>query len=144
MQLKKIVVLVAALFVALASYRAYGWPGLVLAAGGVVMWQLLHFTRMLQILKRAAKRPIGYVDSAVMLHAKLVPGQPLLHVVALTQSLGQLESAKETQPEHYRWTDASQHSVLCVFLEGRLQHWELTRSAAAVAVAQPQGSAPAP
>ena len=36
-----------------------------------LVWVLLHFTRMMTILKRAANRPIGYVDSAVMLNAKL-------------------------------------------------------------------------
>jgi hypothetical protein len=129
MQIQKIVVPVAALVIAVAGYRAYGWAGLALVAGGLVMWQLLHFTRMLQILKKAANRPIGHVDSAVMLHSKLAAGQPLLHVVALTRALGQLESPKDTQPERYRWTDTSQSSVLCVFLGGKLQSWELTRPA---------------
>ncbi len=144
MQIQKIVVPVAALVVAVAGYRAYGWAGLALVAGGLVMWQLLHFTRMLQILKRAANRPIGHVDSAVMLHAKLAAGQPLLHVVALTRALGQLESPKDTQPERFRWTDTSQASVLCVFLDGKLQSWELTRPAAEAAVAQADGFVPAP
>mgnify|MGYP007084685107 FL=1 len=61
------------------------------------------------------------------LHAKLRPGVPLLHVVAMTRALGQLESPKDTQPERYRWTDASGSSVLCVFMGGKLQSWELTR-----------------
>lgn len=129
MQIQKIVVPVAALVIAVAGYRAYGWAGLALVAGGLVMWQLLHFTRMLQILKKAANRPIGHVDSAVMLHSRLAAGQPLLHVVALTRSLGLLESPKGTQPERFRWTDTSQSSVLCVFLGGKLQSWELTRPA---------------
>jgi len=129
MQIQKILVPVGAVVVGVAGYRAYGWAGLALVAGGLVMWQLLHFTRMLQILKRAAHRPIGHVDSAVMLHAKLAAGQPLLHVVALTRALGQLESPKDTQPERYRWTDTAHSSVLCVFLGGKLQSWELTRPA---------------
>ena len=144
MKIQKIVVPVAALVIAVAGYRAYGWPGLALVAGGLVMWQLLHFTRMLQILKRAAHRPIGHVDSAVMLHAKLAAGQPLLHVVALTRSLGLLESPKDTQPERFRWTDTSQSSVLCVFLGGKLQSWELTRPAAEATAVQADGPALAP
>ena len=143
MQIQKILVPVGALVLAVAGYRAYGWQGLALVAGGLVMWQLLHFTRMLQILKKAANRPIGHVDSAVMLHAKLVAGQPLLHVVALTRALGQLESPKDTQPERYRWTDTAQSSVLCVFLGGKLQSWELTRPAAA-AEEPAEAAAPAP
>lgn len=127
MQIQKIVVPLAALVLAVGGFKAYGWPGLALVAGGLVMWQLLHFTRMLQVLKRAANRPIGHVGSAVMLHSKLAAGQPLLHVVALTGALGQLESPKDTQPERYRWTDGAQSSVLCVFLGGKLQSWELSR-----------------
>jgi len=109
------------------GFLSYGWPGVALVAGGLVMWLLLHFTRMLQVLKRAANRPVGHVDSAVMLNAKLHKGLPLLHVVALTRSLGALESPPDTQPEHFRWTDTSQSTVLCVFQDGKLQRWELTR-----------------
>jgi hypothetical protein len=56
------------------AYRAYGWPGIAIAVTGIVMWMLLHFTRMMKVLKRAGNRPIGFVDSAVMLNAKLRPG----------------------------------------------------------------------
>lgn len=124
---QRIVIPLAALAALVLSYRHYGWPGVALVGGGLVMWQLLHFTRMLQVLKRAANRPIGHVDSAVMLHAKLRAGLPLLHVVAMTRALGQLESPKDTQPERFRWTDASGSSVLCVFLTGKLQSWDLQR-----------------
>ena len=144
MQIQKILVPVGAVVVAVAGYRAYGWAGLAFVAGGLVMWQLLHFTRIMTVLKRAANRPIGHVDSAVMLHAKLAAGQPLLHVVALTRSLGLLESPKDTQPERFRWTDTSQSSVLCVFLGGKLQSWELTRPAAEAPAAQTDDAALAP
>ena len=110
-----------------SGFLVYGWPGVALVAGGLVMWLLLHFTRMLQVLKRAANRPVGHVDSAVMLHAKLHAGMPLLHVVALTRSLGSLQSPKDAQPEHFGWTDASQSTVLCVFQDGKLARWALTR-----------------
>ena len=101
-----------------------------LIGGGLVMWQLLHFTRMLQVLKRAANRPVGHVDSAVMLHAKLRAGLPLLHVVAMTRALGSLETPKDTQPERFRWTDASGSTVLCTFIGGKLQSWDLQRPVA--------------
>ena len=42
-----------------------------MATGAVVMWILLHFTRMVTVLSRAANRPVGHVDSAVMLNVKL-------------------------------------------------------------------------
>ncbi len=144
MNLQSILLPLGGIVLAVAGYRAWGWSGLALAVGALVMWQLLHFTRMLQVLKRAAHRPIGHVDSAVMLHSKLRPGMPLLHVVAMTRALGLLESPKDTQPERFRWTDGSASSVLCVFLGGKLQSWELTRPAADDAAGPTGSSVPAP
>jgi len=95
--------------------------------GGLVMWLLLHFTRMMQVLKRAADRPVGYVGSAVMLNAKLRPGFTLLHVVAMTKALGELISGKDQQPELFRWTDGAQSFVTCEFAGGKLVKWELVR-----------------
>ena len=71
-------------------------------ATGLVMWMPLHFTRMMRVLKRAARRPIGHVDSAVMLNTRLKPGLSLLHVVAMTRALGQRQSEKDVQPEVFR------------------------------------------
>nr|MBP9931886.1 glycerate kinase [Rhodoferax sp.] len=59
--------------ITVAWYR-FGWQGVAVVATAIVMWALLHFNRMMQVLKRAANRPIGYVDSAVMLNARLKPG----------------------------------------------------------------------
>jgi hypothetical protein len=129
MHFQKFLIPLASMLAAWAGYHSYGWPGVALVAGGLVMWQLLHFTRMLQVLKRAADRPVGYVDSAVMLHAKLHKGLPLLHVVALTRALGRLESPAGLQPERYSWTDASQSLVQCDFSAGKLIDWQLTRPA---------------
>ncbi|MBL8335204.1 MAG: glycerate kinase [Rhodoferax sp.] len=109
------------------AYRWYGWPGVVAAATGLVLWMLLHFNRVMAILKRAADRPMGYVDSAVMLNAKLRPGVTLLHVVAMTRALGEQRSAPEAQPEIYRWTDNSQSHVTCEFVGGKLRQWALER-----------------
>ncbi len=109
------------------GYRSYGWPGVALAVGALVMWMLLHFTRMLQVLKRAANQPVGSVGSAVMLNAQLRRGVPLLHVVALAHALGERLSLPDAQPEVYRWTDALQSHVTCTLLHGRLQKWELLR-----------------
>jgi hypothetical protein len=127
MPLKKYLVPLACLVALGLAYRSYGWPGIALVGGGIVMWQLLQFTRMLQVLKRAAHRPVGHVDSAVMLNARLHRGMALLHVVALTRSLGVLESPRDAQPEQFRWTDASQSTVLCIFQHGKLHSWDLSR-----------------
>ena len=65
-----------------AAWLKGGWPALALAASGVVLWALLHCTRLLAVMRRAAARPLGYVDSTMMLNARLHPRLPLLHVVA--------------------------------------------------------------
>ncbi|NDH53382.1 MAG: glycerate kinase [Betaproteobacteria bacterium] len=111
------------------AWRSYGWPGVAIVASAAVMWALLHFNRLLAILKRAAKRPVGYVDSAVMLNAKLRRGVSLMHVVALTKALGEPRSPKDVQPEQYRWTDGSDSHVDCEFQGGKLTRWELIRPA---------------
>jgi hypothetical protein len=121
--------LLAVILVAMA-YRSYGWSGVVVAASLMVMWALLHFNRLMQVLKRAAKRPIGYLDSAVMFNAKLKPGVTLMHVVAMTRALGELKSVKDQQPEVYRWTDGSGSCVTCEFSGGKLVKWQLVRPAA--------------
>ncbi|MBK6387462.1 MAG: glycerate kinase [Rhodoferax sp.] len=127
MQFQKILVPVGGVVLVAAAYRAYGWGGVAVAVGGLVMWLLLHFTRMMQVLKRAADRPVGYVGSAVMLNAKLRPGFTLLHVVAMTRALGELISVKDQQPELFRWTDGTQSFVTCEFVGGKLVKWELVR-----------------
>ena len=127
MNLQKIVLPILGVVVVAVAYRGYGWQGVAMAVGGIVMWMLLHFTRMMTVMQRAANRPVGYTDSAVMLNARLRRGVNLLHVVALTRSLGELVSPKETQPERYRWTDGSQSHVTCEFLDGKLVQWELFR-----------------
>lgn len=109
------------------AYHSYGWPGVAGAAGLLVMWALLHFNRTLQVLKRAADRPIGYVDSAVMLNAKLRAGFTLLHVVAMTRALGEQQPGAGNGAEVYRWTDGSQSHVTCEFVGGKLKAWSLFR-----------------
>lgn len=127
MQFQRILVPVGGVLLVFVGYRAGGWGGVALAAGGLLLWLLLHFTRLMHVLKRAAARPLGYVDSAVMLNAKLKTGVTLLHVVALTRALGEQRSPRDSQPELFRWTDASDSSVTCEFQQGKLVRWELKR-----------------
>ena len=129
MNFQKILVPIAVIAGVVLAYRSYGWAGIVAAASVLVFWILLHFSRMMQVLKRAAGRPMGYVDSAVMLNAKLKPGMSLLHVVAMTKSLGALQTAKDAQPEIFRWTDGSESRVDATFVGGKLAHHELFRPA---------------
>ncbi len=115
-----------ALMIAVA-YTKLGWGGVALVTGGIMFWMLLHFSRMMTVLKRAANAPMGHVASAVMLNAKLKQGDTLLHVTAMTKSLGLLQSPKDTQPEIFRWTDTSGSHVTCTFAGGKLTGYALWR-----------------
>ena len=129
MNFNKILAPVAILVFTIGAWQAFQWAGIALAVGGVVMWILLHFTRMVTILKKAADRPIGHVASAVMLNSNLKKGATLMHVIAMTRALGELRSENDTQPEVYRWTDAGQSHVTCTFVGGKLSAWTLERPA---------------
>ena len=127
MNLRNIFVPAGVIGLVLVGYASAGWPGVAAVVGGLVMWALLHFTRLMNVMKKAANRPMGYVCSAVMLNARLKPGVNLMHVMAMTQSLGERLSAENAQPEVYRWTDGTQSHVTCEFANGRLQKWTLER-----------------
>jgi len=134
MNLRNILVPLGAVALVGFGFMAYGWAGVAAVVGGLVMWALLHFTRLVNVMKKAAKRPIGYVGSAVMLNARLAEGVNLMHVVAMTQALGELLSAEGVDPEIYRWTDGTRSHVTCEFRRGKLVKWALER---------PQGEATA-
>jgi hypothetical protein len=127
MNLQKILVPVFGVVLVVGGYSAYGWAGIALVAGAIVMWVLLHFNRITSVLGRAAQNPVGSVGSAVMLNVKLKPHFNLLRVVAMTQSLGERLSAEEADPEIFRWTDGGGSSVTAEFLHGKLVKWELVR-----------------
>ena len=125
------------------AYDALGWMGVAAVGGGIVMWLLLHFTRLMTVMRLASERPMGYVGSAVMLNAKLKPKVNLMHVVAMTRSLGQRLSEEGKDPEVYRWTDGTDSHVTCEFVQGRLVQWTLVRPGTAEAAAankQPDGA----
>ncbi|KRB30313.1 hypothetical protein [Acidovorax sp. Root70] len=127
MNLRNILVPLGGLALVGFGFYAYGWAGVAAVVGGLVMWTLLHFTRLVNVMKKAAKRPIGYVGSAVMLNARLAEGVNLMHVVAMTQALGERLSPEGEDPEIYRWTDGTQSHVTCEFRHGKLVKWALVR-----------------
>ena len=127
MPFQKLLYLAAGLGLLYLSHRTYGWPGVAAVGGGLTMWLLLHFTRLMTVLKRAADRPIGYVGSAVMLNVKLKPGVTLMHVMAITRSLGERLSDEGIQPEVYRWRDNGDSTVTAEFQTGKLIRWKLDR-----------------
>src|SRR6218665_2357333 len=42
------------------GFAAYGWAGVLAVVGAMVMWGLLHFTRLVAVMKKTARRPMGY------------------------------------------------------------------------------------
>ena len=144
MNFRNILVPVGLVVVVVMGFQSYGWMGVAAVGGGVLMWALLHFTRLMNVLRKAADRPVGYVGSAVMLNAKLQAGVTLMHVVAMTRSLGALQSPENEQPEVYRWTDGTQSHVTCEFQGGKLVKWALERPAAPAEVPADNAGSAAP
>lgn len=108
-----------------AGYMGWGWRGVVLGVTLVVFWLLLQFTRSLRVLRQAGARPVGSVDSAVMLHTRLHPGMRLLDILPLTKSLG--EKIAES-PETFRWRDAGGDAVVVELVGGRTTRVSLIRA----------------
>ncbi len=123
----------AALAVA-AGYVGYGWQGVVLAVTVIVFWLLLQFSRSLRVLRDASGRPVGSVDNAVMLQARLQTGMRLVDVLKLTKSLGSKDESPAAEgDETWVWADVAGDSVRLTFREGRLVRWALLRAPAAAA-----------
>ena len=108
------------------GYAGYGWRGVLLAVTVIVFWLLLQFSRALRVMRLAAQAPVGQVPSAVMLHAKLQPGMPLMAIIKLTRSLGR---KVRDEPETFAWRDESGAEVEVEFDHGRCRGWRLTRPA---------------
>jgi len=115
----------AALFVALA-WQQYGWQGALFALSAVVFWLLLQFNRVMRTMRAAGQAPVGRVDSAVMLNAKLKPGMSMLQVVGLTKSLGRKLGEGE---DDWAWSDEGGSTVRLHFARGKLARFELERPA---------------
>ncbi|MBL8346041.1 MAG: hypothetical protein JNN03_11410 [Rubrivivax sp.] len=115
-----------ALLAFVAGYVGYGWRGVFLALTVVVFWLLLQFSRSLRVLRDASRRPVGSIDSAVMLHAKLHEGMRLPQILKLTKSLG--HKVGEEPNEAFAWTDPGGDSVQVQLREGRLASWALQRA----------------
>jgi hypothetical protein len=107
-----------------AGWRGYGWPGVALAFTVIVFWLLIQFNRSVKVMRNAASSPVGHIDSAVMLNAKLSAGLPMIRIVTLTRSLGKRITEA---PETWAWADASGSSVTIVFDKGRCKTWVLNR-----------------
>jgi len=102
----------------------YGWKGVILALSAVMFWLLMQFTRLMRVMRMANSSPVGHVDSAVMLNARLRPGMKLMELIPLTRSLGR---KLDGQAEAYVWTDTGGVSVEVQLQQGQVQSWQLRR-----------------
>ncbi|PKO66835.1 MAG: glycerate kinase [Betaproteobacteria bacterium HGW-Betaproteobacteria-16] len=132
-----------AVAIAYAAWQSYGAKGLLLALLMISFWVLLHFTKLMRLLRAAAKRPMGHVRNAKVLHGSLKKGMPLVEVVRRTQSLGLRHSDPEHDPEVLEWGDENGDAVICTFLRGRLQTFELrlaepARAGSSTVAAEPE------
>jgi hypothetical protein len=106
------------------GYVQWGWPGVALGVSVVVFWLLLQFSRAMRVMKTAGAAPLGHVDSAVMLHAKLSKGMTLMQILPLTRSLGVKVS---DVPETFEWRDTSGAVLRVELARGRCNAWTLRR-----------------
>jgi hypothetical protein len=109
-----------------AGWFGYGVRGIALAVTVIAFWLLLQFNRLVRVMRTASESPVGRIDNAVMLHAKLQVGLPMAKVIGLTKSLGR---RADEAGEVYTWTDGGGASVAVTFTDGRCASWELTRPA---------------
>ena len=112
------------------GYTLYGWAGVFLAFTMIVFWLLLQFSRALRVMRAAAARPVGLVDSAVMLQPRLHPGLKMIEVLRETKSLGRrLPHASPGADESWEWQDSGGDAVVVDFRQGRCIGATLARQA---------------
>lgn len=104
----------------LAGWRTYGWPGLLLALLMSSFWALLHFTKLMRLLRAAAGRPIGELEDVRLLHGRLRTGMPMHEVVRHARCLGQRLPEAADNVEWFAWRDAGGRALHLGFVSGRL------------------------
>lgn len=102
----------------------FSWQGVILALSGITFWLLMQFTRLMRVMKAATDAPIGHIESAVMMNAKLAVGMKMSDLIPLTRSLGKKLT---NSPETYGWIDAGGVRVEVVLEGGKVARWTLLR-----------------
>ncbi len=109
------------------GYLQWGWGGVALAVTLIAFWLLLQFSRAVRALRKAGQAPVGHIDNALMVHARLQRGLRLPQILALTRSLGHKCG---DDPEVFEWRDAGGDVVRVELVGGRLTRSDLQRAAA--------------
>ncbi|MFM2065911.1 MAG: hypothetical protein RLZZ584_820 [Pseudomonadota bacterium] len=107
----------------LAGWWAWGWQGLVLAFTLIVFWMLLQFRRATRALQNAARRPMGRIDSVVMMQSRLEPGMQMAEVLQLSGSLGIQQGGRD----EWLWSDAAGNDIVVTFRRGIVIRWAIAR-----------------
>jgi hypothetical protein len=85
---------------------------------------VLQFDRSLRVMRNAGASPIGRIDAAAMLNARLRAGLPMPRVLALTKSLGRHVTSRA---DICAWSDEGLAEVVVTFERGRCKRWALNR-----------------
>jgi len=108
-----------------AGWKSYGWQGLLLALLMSSFWVLLHFTKLMRLLRAAANRPLGAVDDVRVLQGRLKLGMPMHEVVRQSACLGKREAgASDGTSEDFVWHDPQGRTLHLRFDHGRLRRIE--------------------
>jgi hypothetical protein len=108
----------------LVGWWTYGWRGLVLALTVIAFWLLLEFNRTMRLMQNAAKRPMGHIDSVVMMQSKMTHGLNMQEVIRLAGSLG----LKYGDQDDWQWTDPAGHQIVVSFRRGVVVRWAIARA----------------
>jgi hypothetical protein len=118
------------------GYATQGWRGVLLAFSVIVFWLLLQLGRGVRVLRVASSRPVGFVASAVQLHAQLHPRMRLVELLQRTRSLGRRLDAPAGH-DRFEWTDGGGDRIVVTLAGGRLVESTLLRAASAGAAHPP-------
>lgn len=116
----------------------YGWRGLVLGLTLVVFWLVLQFNRSVRVMRQAAARPVGQVESVAMLQAQLEHGLQMAEVLRLTGSLG----IRQGQRDDWLWRDGYGHELVVSLRRGVVVRWAVARADEAADATPPAAEMP--
>jgi len=102
-----------------------GWQAVVFGMTLVVTLLVVEILKVLKLMRRVEKAPVGRVENAVMLQARLKPGLSLTDLLKLTGCLGR---KLDLPGPAYAWEDDAGDRVEVTLAKGRLASWQLRRA----------------